>query len=474
MTLMLISFWLSFFLWHAQAPAVDFDTFFIDRTMRADYFHSGNATEEKISLDRVVMDGAWAGSRTRLLDDTNLGKYFFELIDRDTNRAIYSRGFASIYGEWETTGEARSVWRTFHESVRFPWPRKPVQISLRKRAADNSFREIWSTIIDPDSRSVVRADLKRTGSMWSVMESGVPQEKVDLLILGDGYTAAQLDKYRSDVRRLVRALFEHEPFKSRRSDFNVRAIDVAAAESGVSRPHAGIFRRSPLSAHYGSFDSERYILTYDNRTVRDIASMAPYEFLAIIVNEKTYGGGGIHNLYATCASDSAFAEYVFVHELGHHLAGLGDEYYTSDVAYETGAASHPEPWEPNVTALLDPQQLKWRNLVEEGTPLPTPWRKEEFEQTATLYQEQRRKLRALETPEEQMEQLFKAQQRAETALFESEEYAGKVGAFEGAAYEARGLYRPTVDCIMFSRNPVGFCPVCRQAIERVVDLYARH
>jgi hypothetical protein len=455
------------------ARAVDFDTFFVERTMRVDYFHSGSATEERISLDRAVMDGGWAGSRTRLLDDTNLGKYFFEVIDRDTNIAIYSRGFASIYGEWETTGEARSVWRTFHESLRFPWPRKPVQVSLRKRAADNSFAEIWSTTVDPDSRFVVRADVQVAGQVWTVLESGPPSNKVDLLVLGDGYTASEMGKYRSDVKRLIEALFRHEPFKSRRSDFNVRALDLPAGESGVSRPHAGIFRRSPLSVHYGSFDSERYVLTYDNRRVRDVASTAPYEFLAIIVNERTYGGGGIHNLYATAASDSAFAEYVFVHELGHHLAGLGDEYYSSDVAYESGGVSHSEPWEPNVTALRDPLKLKWRDLVAEGTPLPTPWNKAQFEESSNRYQEQRRKLRASGTPEEEMERLFGEQQRAETALLGAEEYRDKVGAFEGAAYEARGLYRPSVDCIMFSRNPVGFCPVCNRAIQRVIDLYTR-
>jgi len=455
------------------APATQFSDYFTDQAMRVDYFHSGNATEEHFSPDRVVRDGVWPGSHTKLLDSTNLGKYFFEVIDRESNVPIYSRGFASVYGEWETTPEARQTWRTFHESLRFPWPKKPVQISLKKRTPDNAFGEIWTTTIDPNSRLVVRADVEPKGTVWTVLENGPATEKVDLLVLGDGYTRNEMEKFHSDVKRLVGTLFDHEPFKSRKADFNVRAIDLPSAESGVSRPHAGIFRRSPLSTHYSSFDSERYVLAYDNRTIRDVASAAPYEFLSILVNERTYGGGGIFNLYATCASDTAFADYIFVHEFGHHFAGLADEYYTSDVAYETGAAEHPEPWELNVTALHDPEQLKWKDLVQPGTPLPTPWKKAEFEKGSEAYQKERRRLRETGAKEEEMEKLFREQQKRETEILHGGEFGNRVGAFEGASYEAKGLYRPQADCIMFSRNEVGFCAVCTRAIQRVVDLYAR-
>jgi hypothetical protein len=306
------------------------------------------------------------------VDDTNLGPYLFEVIDRNTNRAVYSRGFASIYGEWETTPEAAAgVSRTFHESLRFPWPKSPVQLVVKKRAPDNSFREVWSTLIDPGSRFVNRADLKAIGKAWAVFENGPAAAKVDLLILGDGYTEAELPKFHADVKRLVDQLFATEPFKSRKQDFNVRAIDLPTSESGVNRPQVGVFRRTPISTEYNIFDSERYALTLDNRALRDVASAAPYEFLEILINEQHYGGGGIFNDFATSAVDTAFADYIFVHEFGHHFAGLGDEYYTSDVAYETGRKDIPEPWEPNITALHDPVTLGWRDLVEPKTPLPT-------------------------------------------------------------------------------------------------------
>jgi len=454
-------------------PVSSYDRYFAANTMRVDYFHSGGLGSEIVSLDQVVSDGPWPGSRTRLVDDTNLGKYLFEVVDRETNRVLYSRGFASIYGEWETTPESKQVHRTFHESLRFPWPRAAVQVVLKKRDSQNSFHEFWSTVVDPDSRFVNRADRKPAGTVWTLFESGPPAEKVDLLLIGEGYTAAQLPKFHADAKRLVDALFAVEPFKSRKSDFNVRGLDLPSEESGVNRPQAKSFRRTPLSVEYNIFDSERYMLTYDNRAVRDIASAAPYEFLEILANETQYGGGGIFNLQATAAVDTGFANYVFVHEFGHHFAGLADEYYTSDVAYETGAAEHPEPWEPNITALRDPAKLKWRDLVEPGTPLPTPWDKDAYETKSREVQAQRRELRAKGVPETEIDAHFRDQMAWETKFLGSMKFSGKVGAFEGAGYETKGLYRPEADCIMFTRDPVGFCRVCRRAISRIIDEYSR-
>jgi hypothetical protein len=445
------------------------------RTMRVDYVHTGGPrSSETLALDRVVNDGAWPGSRTQLVDTTNLGKYLFDVRDAASGQVLYSRGFASIYGEWETTAEIKTAHRSFHESLRFPWPARPVRVTLQKRQPDNRFAPIWSTDIDPASRFVNAAPPRPpAGTVWTVFEHGPPAEKVDLLVLGEGYTRAELPKFRKDVARLIDALFAEEPFRSRRRDFNVRALELPSAESGVNRPNAGVFRRTPLSAEYNIFDSERYVLTLDNRAFREAASAAPYEFVEILVNERTYGGGGIFNDHATASVDSAFAEYVFIHEFGHHFAALADEYYTSDVAYEASPEKKIEPWEPNVTALADPASLKWRDLVEAGTPLPTPWAKEEFERHSRAIQERRRDIRKRNAPEEEMDALFREQRAWEESLLGGMKYSPVTGAFEGASYEARGLYRPEADCIMFTRNRVGFCRVCRRAIGRIVDLYSR-
>ena len=453
--------------------AVLFTTLFAPKTMRVDYFHTGDRGREIVALDRVVSDGPWAGSTTRLIDDLNLGSYFFEVADPESHRALYSRGFASLFGEWEDTAESKETPRTFHESLRFPWPKGKVEVVLKKRGADGAFKAIWTTKIDPDSPAANASDPAPRGTVWTVFENGAPTEKVDLLILGEGYTEAELPKFHADVARLTDKLFATEPFRSRKSDFNVRAIDWPAAASGVNRPHVGKFRRTAVSTSYFIFGSERYMLTEDNRALRDVLSQAPYEFVEILANEKQYGGGGIYNFQATASVDTAFAEYVFVHEFGHHFAGLADEYYMSPTVTTEFPKDRPEPWEPNVTALRDPAKLKWRELVEADTPVPTPWDKVAWEAKARAYLTRRLALIERKAPEAEFDALFREQQASDTPMLRSMIHSGKVGAFEGAAYQGKGLYRPQTDCIMYTRDEVGFCKVCRRAIERVIDLYAR-
>jgi hypothetical protein len=443
------------------------------RTMRLDYYHAGNSHDEWFTLDRTVLEPLeWPGNPDKAIDDSQLGNYLFEVREQGSGKLVYSRGFSSVFAEWKTTDEAQHANRTFSESLRFPAPAGPVEVLLKERNEKNpaeGFHEVWKTTVDPKDKFVDRSRPASPGALITFQKMGDPTGKVDLLVMGDGYTAAERAKFEKDARLFMEKLFSTSPFKEHRNDFNVWGLCPAAAEPGVSRPSSGIYRRSPLGASYDTFDSERYVLTMENRTMRDVASFAPYEFVEILVNGKTYGGGGIFNQYATVAIDNAWAGYVGVHEFGHHFAGLADEYYTSDVSY-LSQEKRTEPWEPNVTALLDPAMLKWKELVEPGTPLPTPWNKEEFERFEAGIQKQRRELRAAGKPEAEMEELFRKEREKEDAMFRAEKYVGKVGAFEGANYEAKGYYRPEVDCIMFTRYDK-FCAVCRRAIERVIRMY---
>ena len=439
------------------------------RTMRLNYFHTGNDHSELFSMGQVVLEPLpWPGNLAKSIDDTNLGKYFFEVRDRATNKVIYSRGFASIFGEWEETDEAKQISRTFSESLRFPAPDAPVQIVVKKRDPQNAFRELWTITLDPRDKFINRAASKAPAPLLKLQDSGDPATHVDFLILGDGYTAAESAKFERDARRLIDILFNTSPYKEHRRDFNVWGLCPPAAESGISRPSTGVYRNSPVGATYDAFDSERYILTFDNLAFRNIAQFAPYEFVEILTNSNTYGGGGIFNLYSTVAADSLWSPYVFVHEFGHHFAGLADEYFTSDVSYTN--MKRVEPWEPNATALLDPNDLKWKDLVTPGTPIPTAWAKEEFEQYEHDVQKRRREIRKQNQPESVMDALFQEEKKHEDELLGNDKYSGKVGAFEGANYESKGYYRPEENCIMFTRYDK-FCAVCRRAIERVIGLY---
>jgi hypothetical protein len=442
-------------------------------SMRLDFYHTGNAKEERFSFDRVVIEPLpWPGNPSQAIDNTNRGKYFFEVVDAASGRVLYSRGFSSVYGEWETTAEAQRIDRTFEESLRFPAPSSAVRVVVKKRDPKNAFHDVWTVAVDPADKFVLRKTATAAGPLITFHESGDPATKLDLLILGDGYTEAERPKFERDARRLITTLFQTSPFKERQQDINVWGLVPAAAESGISLPSQKIYRRSPIGTTYDAFDSERYVLTFDNKAFRDAASNAPYDVVEILVNSATYGGGGIYGLYSTVAADSVWAPYIFIHEFGHHLAALADEYYTSDVAY-LPAADRVEPWEPNVTALLDPGNLKWKELVTPGTMVPTAWPKAEFEKYSKEIQQRRREIRGANRPESEMDALFREEQAHETALLDEGPHANRVGAFEGANYQARGAFRPQADCIMFTRDNVPFCAVCRRAIEQIIDLYSR-
>ncbi len=440
------------------------------RTMRVDFYHTGNSEAELFSLDRVVLEPLqFSGNLQQPLDATLRGKYSFEIVDPDSGDIAWSRSFSSIYGEWETTGEAREMNRTFHESLRFPVQEKAFDVVLNKRGEQNRFEEIWRIRIDPDDYLVHQESAAYAERVIAIENNGDPAVKVDLLLLGDGYTEDEQDDFLQKARELTEALFATSPFMERRNDFNVWALAPPAALSGVSRPSTGFYRDSPAGATYDAFRSERYVLTNNNNDWRRIASSVPYDFVEILTNSDIYGGGGIYGLFSTAAANSEWASYLFIHEFAHHFAGLADEYYTSSVAYEA-PAEIVEPYEPNVTALLDPDNLKWRHLVAADTPVPTPWPKDEYEKHALAYQARRTDMRKQNVPEAEMNQLFRDNQRIVEGMFSAAAYDHHSGAFEGANYQAQGYYRSALNCIMFTRT-TDFCTVCSAAIEQVIDEY---
>jgi hypothetical protein len=441
----------------------------LPRTWRVDYFHTGGLGVELLSLDRVVVEPLpWPGNPRGALGPENAGAYRFTVTAIASGELLFRRGFGSIFGEWETTAEAAKRHRTFHESLRFPAPSQPVRVVVEKRQGSD-WREVWRLDVDPQDMFVDTAAPRRQQPL-ELERHGEPRDKLDLLLLGDGYTTGECaTRFTADARRLVEALFRHQPFSGRRADVNVWGICPPAEASGVSRPSTGRHVPSPAGTSYDAFGSERYLLTFDNRALRELAAWAPYDHLAIVVNEETYGGGGIFNLYATVAARNDWAEYVFVHEMAHELAGLADEYYTSPVAYEPAQAI-AEPWEANVTA--DGRHPKWGDLASPGIPLPSPWPKEEYEAAQRGFQERRKTLRAERRPEAEMSALFREERAFSSALLGKAASAGKLGAFQGANYDAQAFYRPAIDCVMFTRDEVPFCPVCQKALAAVIDLYA--
>ena len=458
----------------------NYDAYFTNVTMRVDYYHIGTKGQEQITLDKVYKEGEWAGSKTQLLDPLNLGEYFVKVSDLQTNALLYSRGFCSVFDEWQTTDDAlNGISKTFHETVRFPFPKQKVMLTLCRRdkfvaaGEEMAFREIFSVVIDPNNPTVVNDEKRsKTFSVFDVMINGSMDKKVDILILGDGYTKKDMEKFRTDANHFTETLFSYQPFKKHKKDFNVRAMEVVSEESGIDIPDKNVWKNTALGTMYNTFGSARYVLTEDNRALHDIADAAPYDFITILVNDNRYGGGGIFNLYTTCFTNTVQPgqdwehDYVYVHEFGHCFGGLADEYYSSDVSYIDMYPKGIEPWEPNITRAATLSKLKWKNLVTPCLQIPTPWAKAEYDSIETL----RGKLNRLASDYYvKRESLLKRSQE----ILKDTAYAGKVGAFEGAGYLSKDMFRPSVDCKMFALNPVDYDPVCAAAIERMIEMYIK-
>ncbi|MDY3451888.1 M64 family metallopeptidase [Riemerella anatipestifer] len=147
----------------------------------------------------------------------------------------------------------------------------------------------------------------------------------------------------------------------------------------------------------------------------------------VIVNTPRYGGGGFYNVINLVSADNYLSEKVFVHEFGHGFAGLGDEYYNNSGGTTDLYNLKIEPWEPNLTTLVDFGK-KWKHKVNKNTPIPTP---------------------------------------------RTELYKNSIGVFEGGGYTPKGIYSPVQDCRMKSNTPENFCPVCTDALLETILFYTK-
>lgn len=466
---------------------VDFDKFFIDRTMRVDVFHTGDAKEELYTIDRVSEEGAWAGNPRRLLVPFDLGRYLLRVSDAASGTLVYSKGFNSYFGEYKTTEPAAAgIKKTFSESFIIPYPKSKIRIEVLQRNRQNRPQLVFAREIDPGDMFIGREKPGDDVLVVEQMKNGPAAGKVDLVILGEGYTAAETEKFRADLARVSETLLGFEPYRTYRDRFNITGLLKASVESGCDEPGYGSFRNTALGAAFDAFGSERYMLVEDNRAWRDIAGRVPYDAVMIMVNSPRYGGGGIYNLYCTFSSDNQWQQYLCMHEFGHSFSGLADEYYTSAVAYNEFYPAGVEPLEPNITALLDAKNLKWRDLMTKKTAVPTLWEKAAYEAMEKIYQKKRGEMnqriaalqRANAAPAEianlqaQSEEMSRLNGLEVNAFFNRSRFRGQVGAFEGAGYAAKGLYRSMLDCIMFSRGLRPFCKVCEAAVARTIRYYS--
>jgi hypothetical protein len=459
---------------------VNFDQFFTDQTLRIDYFHTGDAKSETYSMDKIYRQGTWAGNKAHLIQPFELGTYRVDVYDIASNTLIYTRGYSTIFAEYQTTGPAiDGVKKTCHESVLIPNPRKPVQLVIQKRDKQNILEPVFSQKIDPSDYHVNTEPVERKNDVLIPMvKSGDPHSCVDLVILSEGYQAGESEKFKQDLTYYTNLFFSIEPYKSRKKMFNITGIFSPSEQSGTDEPREHSYKNTQFNSSFNSFDLDRYCLDEDNKSIRDAASQVPYDAVMIMVNIDRYGGGGIYNWQTVFTTGSPWHDYVFLHEFGHAFAGLGDEYFSSPVAYEDYFTPGVEPLDPNITILLDTANVKWKQYLSPGIKIPTEWGKAKFDSLNNLIAVLKR------GTAEDFKQLYPkgvAGTENEIAKLNQElddfinnhPLKDKVGVFEGANYTSKGFYRPTLMSLMhkFSKSEMDYKIVNEQAIISAINFF---
>jgi len=404
---------------------IAFNDYFTDSSLRFDFMLAGNNIKTEVYPVGMREEPYWGGSLINLTDKFNYGNFKYEIFDLASGKLIYSKGFCTLFQEWQSTAEAKAINRSFYEVATFPYPKNKVRFVLSMRGRDGIFKTLYETAIDPASYFIYK-DKAVEVNVTKICGDTDPHKALDLAVIAEGYTKEEMEKFRSDVKKMSEYLFNTAPFDKYHNNINIYAIEAISAESGTDVPGEHIYKNTALNSGFYTFDVDRYLTTQDIKTVNDYAAASPHDGIIILINSPLYGGGGVYNYYTASTIDHKLAPQVIVHEFGHAFAGLGDEYYSGEVAYEEFYPFNVEPWEPNITTMVD-FESKWKNMIPEGVPVPTP---------------------------------------------NDAKYKDMTGLFEGGGYSPKGIYRPALDCRMNTNKAIGFCEVCRKAVEDMILFYS--
>ncbi len=406
--------------------------FFTNERLRIEYYLTGNHNTTIISLGKLYKEPIWSGNRKNLIDTFYYGHYRIEVYDSTKTKLLYAKGFCTLYQEWQLSPEAKKMKRTFSQFINIPFPRNTVNIVFLERNKKNQFIALDTFTINPRDPNIYQ-EKPTVYPTVEYIKNGDPSEKVDIVVIAEGYKADQMDKFEKDAIRLSEALFAKEPFKQLRNSFNVTFIKSPSEEEGTDKPHLKniqSWKKTIAETRFYTFYMDRYLSIPEYNLLGKILSNVAYDQIVVLVNTKTYGGGGIYNYYSVAVSDNIYADYVFIHEFGHAFGALADEYQNADDANADFYDLSVEPWEPNITTLVDFGK-KWKFMVDKKTPIPTP-------------------------------AIVQTNKKGEITYT----YENQIGAFEGAGYRDKGIYRPTLSCIMRDFNKLEFCPVCQYAIKQ--------
>lgn len=409
----------------AQPRSQTFDEYFLPKTLRVDFELGGNAKTTMVFFKEMREEPFWGGPVNNLTDPFGYGNFRYRVYDAVSNKLLYEKGFGSLFEEWKATQEAKTLNRTFYQVATMPFPKKKIRFEIdERRYATGKFENIFSREIDPSNYFIVKEPV-RSCKTALLSGKGNPAQSLDIAVIAEGYTEKEMKKFRADVLRVMGYIVNKPPFSKYKDRINIYAIEAISQQSGPDVPGERIYSSTAIGTSYYTFDVSRYLTSSDYKVMADYAANVPYDQIFVLINSPRYGGGGFYNFYTACTADHALTPKVSSHEFGHGFGGLGDEYYDSEMATSDFYNLKVEPWEPNITTLVEFER-KWADMVDPALPTPTP---------------------------------------------RTKEYAGKVGLFEGGGYVSKGIYSPVMDCNMKSNNPDDYCPVCQRAVEARLKYY---
>ena len=384
-----------------------FDAFFRDSTLRIDYIFAGNAKAQSIYVDKLNMMPRWYGKHRRLAEVPVEGNGQIIVRRHRSEEIIYKNSFSTLFQEWLSYPEAETEQRSFENVFLIPMPKDTVDVTIELR---NNRREVMTALTHTvNPQDILIHHIGKTPTDYEIIQQAKDTSNcIHIAYVAEGYQPDEMGVFLKDARTAMEALFQHEPFKKLKERFQIIAVKSPSKDSGTSIPGKGIWKETALGSHFNTFYSDRYLTTLNIKRLHDWLAGTPYEHIIVLVNTDNYGGGGILNSYNLSMTHHPSFKPVVVHEFGHSFAGLADEY-----AYEQEQIPmYPadiEPWEPNITTLKD-FDSKWKNLK-------------------------------------------------------------GAGLYEGAGYSLKGVYRAYQDCRMRTNEHPVFCPVCQQAIERLIRFY---
>ncbi len=419
---------LSLFMGLGITYAQHFDQYFVNKTLRIDYLHIGNFHQESLEIDHFTAGGTWNGTRSYLIEPNNYGDITIEVYDSLTNKLIFSRSYSCLFTEYRTTERGMTEIDSMEESVNIPFPKNTVRLKFttfdRKRVPTT----LSISYFNPKTSAT--EPMVKENKVMTLHKGSTPDKAIDILFIPDGYAKSDAKLLKKDMKRFASYVMKCTPYKEMAKKVNIRAIEGYSEESGITQPQNNIYRNTLVNCTYNALDLDRYLMCPGVWNLHEVADDAPYDVIVIICNSEKYGGGGIYNFYCTVYNHGDYPDYVIVHEMGHLIGGLADEYYTSEVSVQDFYPAGIEPVEPNVTTLVD-FDSKWKDMLPAGTSIPTSPAKEG-------------------TPE-----------------------YDQLGVYEGGGYVSKGVFRPALHCTMHQIRYNDFCPVCRKALEEVIEYYSK-